>query len=148
MAVVSSGGTYWYPFCKSMQYPLLVAPWLKQRHWSSFMIFLYKVCVVQVKGVQYGAEGVQYKLRKTLCFVPFSLYCSHSACTAHTVYWVIIIVFIGMPSLDTSRIWNKMAHECHFKCPVICVKKLYANYIGLSYLMWVHSWNVLCHWFF
>ena len=78
------------------------------------MITMYKVCVVQVKGVQYGlrvcsAEGaVKAVVNFLLCtFQPalhtLSLYCTPSTYTAHTVYQVVIIVFIGMPRLDTSK---------------------------------------------
>ena len=80
------------------------------------MITLYNVFVVQVKGVCIGwAEGVQHKLRELFDLYPsqpvlhtLSLYRTPSAYTAHTVYWVIIIGFIGMPCLDTSSMRNKI----------------------------------------
>ena len=84
------------------------------------MITMYKVCVVQVKGVQYGlrvcsAEGVRCVVKAVVNFLlcTFCLHYTPSACTAHTVYQVVIIVFIGMPSLDTSSMQNKMAQGCH-----------------------------------
>ena len=87
------------------------------------MITMYKVCVVQVKGVKYGqrvcsAEGVRSAVKAVVNFLlctfqpalhTLSLYCTPAAYTAHTVYQVVIIVFIGMPSLDTSSMQNKMA---------------------------------------
>ena len=126
---------------------LSVAPWLKQRNWSSFMITLYNIFVVQVKGVQGGLRvcntswGELFALYPLACTAhpqpvlhtsastahlqpvlhtfslyctpqpvlhTFSLYCTPSACTTHTIYWVIIIVFNGMPSLDTSSMRNKI----------------------------------------
>ena len=106
------------------------------------MIIMYKVCVVHVKGVQYGLRvcrcAVQAVVNFLLCTLQpalhtlslhctpsaytahpqptlhtLSLHCTPSAYTAHTVYQVITIVFIGMPSLDTSSVQNKMAQECH-----------------------------------
>ena len=78
---------------------------------------MYKVCVIHVKGVQYGLRvcrcAVQAVVNFLLCTLQpalytLSLYCTPSAYTAHTVYQVITIVFIGMPSLDTSNMQNKI----------------------------------------
>ena len=91
------------------------------------MITMYKVCVVQVKGVQYGlrvcsAEGVRCAVKAVVNFLlctfqpalhTLSLYCTPSAYTAHAVYQIVIIVFIGMLSLDTSSMQNKMVQGCH-----------------------------------
>ena len=83
---------------------------------------MYKVWVVHVKGVQYRLRvcrcAVQAVVNFLFCILQpalhtLSLYCTPSAYTAHTVYQVITIVFIGMPSLDTSSVQNKMAQECH-----------------------------------
>ena len=68
---------------------LSVAPWLKQRHWSSFMITLYNVFVVQVKGVQGGLRVCNTSWGNSLlCTLQpvlhtLSLYCTPSASTAH-----------------------------------------------------------------
>ena len=58
---------------------------------------------------------MQHKLRELFALYPsqpvlhtLSLYRTPSAYTAHTVYWVIIIGFIGMPCLDTSSMRNKI----------------------------------------
>ena len=80
------------------------------------------------------AEGVRCAVKAVVNFLlctfqpalpTFSLYCRPSTYTAHTVYQVVIIVLIGMPSLDIIRICqfigmpsldkyqNKMAQECH-----------------------------------
>ena len=124
---------------------LSVAPWLKQRHWYSFMITLCNVFVVQVKGVQ--VKGVQGGLRvcntswgNSLLFTlqpvlhTLSLYCTPSAYTAHTIYWVIIIVFIGMPCLDTSSMRNKIV------CSVEYI------YILLGTFFWNTGWYFYESW--
>ena len=72
-------------------------------------------CAVQAEGVRCAVKAVVNFLLFT--FQPalhtLCLYCRPSAYTAHTVYQVVIIVFIGMPSLDTSKYQNKMVQEFH-----------------------------------
>ena len=70
------------------------------------------------------AEGVRCAVKAVVDFLlctfqparslhTLSLYCTPPAYTAHTLYQVVSTVFIGMPSLDTSSMQNKMAQECH-----------------------------------